>query len=200
MRGRGGVVVYQCMFPLPHCGALAMAGATKGVWLQLATEVTDRSSHHHNERKRNIQRKDGHERSGRNAPMPAVLEGAGPHAVGGLCHQRGDSRLYAIEETCNDGHVTMGHIQPRQRNDEKEGRQNKKNAGQHTAPGPVQQPAQIGGQLLRFRPGQQHAIVEGVQKALFGDPPAAVNQLLMHEGDLTGRAAKADEPQLQPEA
>ena len=39
------------------------------------------------------------------------------------------------------------------------------NPGNHAAPGPVQAPADVGRQLLRFRTGQQHAVVEATQDA-----------------------------------
>ena len=66
------------------------------------------------------------------------------------------------------------------------------------APGAVHQPADVGGQLLRLRPRQQHAVVERVQVAVFRDPAPALDQLLMHHRDLPGRAAEADETQLEP--
>ena len=45
----------------------------------------------------------------------------------------------------------------------------------------------MGGQLLRFRSGQQHAVVQGVQKALLADPAPAFPQFAVHQGNLPGR-------------
>ena len=39
-----------------------------------------------------------------------------------------------------------------------------------------------------------------MQEALFGNPAPALYQFLMHDRDLPGRAAEADETELQPEA
>jgi hypothetical protein len=66
------------------------------------------------------------------------------------------------------------------------------------APDAVHQPTDIDGELDGLRPRQQHAVVEGVEIAVLGDPAAALDQFLVHHGDLPGGAAKADETQLEP--
>jgi len=57
-------------------------------------------------------------------------------------------------------------------------------------------PADIRGELLGFRPGQHHAVVERVQKPLFRDPAFPLDKILVHDRDLPGRAAEADEAEL----
>src|SRR5262245_10145467 len=64
----------------------------------------------------------------------------------------------------------------------------------------MHQPADVNGELLRLRAGQQHAVVERVQKSFFTQPAPPLDQLTVHDRDLTGRAAEGDEPQLDPEA
>ena len=71
-------------------------------------------------------------------------------------------------------------------------------AGKHEEPAcegaaahPVHQPAQIGGELLRLRAGQDHAVVERVQKSRFADPASFVDDFAVHDGDLACRATKA---------
>jgi hypothetical protein len=46
---------------------------------------------------------------------------------------------------------------------------------------------------------QQHAKVERPQKLVFADLLAPLHHLLVHDGDLAGRAAEADESQLGSE-
>jgi len=58
----------------------------------------------------------------------------------------------------------------------------------------VHEPADVGGQLLRLRAGQHHAVVQRVQEALLGDPAPALHQLLVHHGNLACRSAKAHQP------
>ena len=55
---------------------------------------------------------------------------------------------------------------------------------------PVQQPADIGRKLLRLRPRQQHAVVQGVQEPLLADPLLFVDEDAVHDGDLPRRPAK----------
>ena len=62
----------------------------------------------------------------------------------------------------------------------------------------MQAPAKVGGQLLGFGPGQQHAVIQRMQKMPLGDPAAFLHQFLVHNGDLPGRAPEADATQLEP--
>ncbi len=63
----------------------------------------------------------------------------------------------------------------------------------------VEQPADVGGELLRLRAGQEHAVVEGVQEPVLGNPAPALHELLMHDGNLPRGPPEADEAKLQPE-
>ena len=67
--------------------------------------------------------------------------------------------------------------------------------------GPVQQPADIGRELLRLRSRQQHAVVQRMQEPAFGDPVLLLDQDAVHHRDLPGRAAEAEhgDPQPDPE-
>jgi hypothetical protein len=63
----------------------------------------------------------------------------------------------------------------------------------------MQEPADIGGELLRLGAGQEHAEVQGVEKMAFWHPFPGFHDLFVHHRDLAGRTAKAYEPQLEPE-
>jgi hypothetical protein len=54
----------------------------------------------------------------------------------------------------------------------------------------MEQPTDVGGKLLRFRPRQEHAVIEGMQETLFPDPSLLFHQDTMHDGDLTRRSAE----------
>ena len=62
----------------------------------------------------------------------------------------------------------------------------------------MKQPPAVNRKLLRFRPRQEHAVVQRVKKAGRPDPSSFLDQLRLHDRDLTRRPAKADEPKLQP--
>ena len=57
----------------------------------------------------------------------------------------------------------------------------------------MQPPARIGGQLHRLRTGQQHAKAQRIQELLLGEPATVFDDLLMHQCDLGGGAAKAQQ-------
>ena len=53
---------------------------------------------------------------------------------------------------------------------------------------------------LRLGAGQQHAVVQRVQETPLADPAALLHQFAVHDGNLPGRAAKAEEAELEPES
>ena len=63
----------------------------------------------------------------------------------------------------------------------------------------VKPPADVGGDLLGLRTGQEHAEVQRPQVLLLGYPALPLDQLPVHDGDLPGWAAEVDEPELHPE-
>jgi hypothetical protein len=89
--------------------------------------------------------------------------------------------------------ITSGEHHQRARQDEQD-------AGREAAAHAVQQPADVGGQFLRLRAGQQHAEIQRVQVARLFHPLLLVDQDPVHERDLAGRAAEAEAADLQPHA
>ncbi|MNE73738.1 hypothetical protein D3C80_1697650 [compost metagenome] len=111
----------------------------------------------------------------------------------------GHGRLDPVENASHHRHFAPGQVDPRQADQDEQRRQHEQGASNHPAPGAVHQPADVGGQLLGLWARQQHAVVEGMQKAPLADPAAPLDQLLMHDRNLPRRAAETDEAQLQPE-
>ena len=111
----------------------------------------------------------------------------------------GDGGLDPVEYRRDHGLLAEGHVDPRQHDQDEERRQNEQAAGDDAAPGSVHEPADVGRELLRLWAGQHHAVVERVQKTAFGDPAPFFHELLMHDRDLSGRTAEADESELEPE-
>ena len=64
---------------------------------------------------------------------------------------------------------------------------------------PVQPPPDVRRHLLGLRARQQHAEVERPQILALGDPPFPLDQLPVHDGDLTSRPPEVDETKLHPE-
>ena len=116
-----------------------------------------------------------------------------------LQHDGRHRRLDAIKQARHQRHIAKGDIHPRQHDENQQRGQHKQRAGHHAAPGAMHEPANIGGELLRLGAGQHHAVIERMQKAPLGEPATALDQLLVHDRDLPGRPAKADETKLKPE-
>src|SRR5437667_379708 len=71
-------------------------------------------------------------------------------------------------------------------------REHEENAGGEATAYAVQQPAGVGGELLRLRAWQQHAEVERGEKAALLDPFLLVHQDAVHDRDLSRGTAEAD--------
>ena len=72
--------------------------------------------------------------------------------------------------------------------------------GREPAAHAVQQPADIGRELLRLRARQQHAEIERVQETRLVDPFLLVDHDAVHHRDLAGRSAEAEAADLEPDA
>src|SRR3989344_9202535 len=66
------------------------------------------------------------------------------------------------------------------------------------APGAVHEPADVGGQLLRLRTWQHHAVIQGMQETALRNPALSLDQVLVHERDLPGRPPEAEKAQAKP--
>jgi hypothetical protein len=170
----------------------------KDVGVKLAAEISDQRSGQHDGGEGHIQREDRHERRRRDAPQPVVFQGAAAYAVRRVQDQCRHGRFDAVKDARYHGQGAKSDVYPRQRHQNEKRRQYKQSPRDDAAPGAVHEPADVDGELLRLGPGQQHAVVQGVQKPLFTDPAFLLDQLGVHDGDLPGRAAKTDETELEP--
>ena len=151
-------------------------------------------------RERYIQCEDRHEGRRGDACHPAVRDRPAADAPRRMQHDRGHCRLDAVEQPGDHGLFAAAHVDPGQRDQQQQRRQDEQRTGDDAAPGPVQQPADVGRQLLGLWPRQHHAVVERVQEPLLADPAAALDQFGMHQRDLARRATETDEAELEPEA
>ena len=74
-----------------------------------------------------------------------------------------------------------------------------RHAGHDAAERAVHQPADIGRELLRLGPRQQHAVVERVQEPALRNPALLLDQDAVHDRDLAGRTAEAQARDAQPD-
>ena len=167
---------------------------------ELAAKRAKRSRSKNDRRKRRREGEDRHERRRGDRPQRRRLERSRADAPCRMQHDGGDRGLDAVEHSGDGGHLSVGHVYPRQRDQNEERRQDEQRAGDDPAPGAVHEPADVGGELLRLGTGQHHAVVEGVQEAALGDPVHALDQVVMHDRDLPRRSAEAYPAELPPVA
>ena len=149
---------------------------------------------------RRVESEDRDECRRREDPQRRMLQRARPDAPRRSEDDRYDRWLDAVEDARDERHVAVRKVDPRERDQDEYRGQHEQGARDDAAPYAVHHPADIGRELRRFRTGQHHAVVERVQEAVFGDPAPAFHQFRMHDRDLAGRPAEADEAELEPEA
>jgi hypothetical protein len=137
-----------------------------------------------------VKYRDGEEGETRYREGAATRQCAFSDAQQRLDDQRDDRGLEPQEQTLHERVLLPEYIGDGQRHDRNETWQNEQQASDEAAARPMEQPADVGGELLRFGAGQQHAIAQCVQKALFADPALFIDQDAVHDGDLSGGAAK----------
>ena len=107
-----------------------------------------------------------------------------------LDHDREHRGLQPEEHRLDEADIAIGRVDIAQAHDGDDAGQDEQAAGHDAAGGPVQQPADIGRELLRLRPRQQHAVVQRMQEPALGDPVFFLDQDAVHHRDLPGRAAE----------
>jgi hypothetical protein len=111
-----------------------------------------------------------------------------------------DGGFDAVQDPLYDGHIAVGEVDPGKADEDEQRRQDEQHASGYATPYPVHQPADVGGQLLRLRPRQDHGVVKRMQETVLGYPAALLHQFLVHHADLPGGAAEADKTEFQPVA
>ena len=132
--------------------------------------------------------------------MQWVLQDPRPNPDGRGHNHREHGGLESVKDGRHRLQFAVGNIEPAQNPQDDRRRQDKEHTSDDSAPGAMQNPADVDRQLLRFGAGQQHAEIQGVKKLRFRNPFPALDQFLVHDRDLTGGTAETDEAQLQPEA
>ena len=171
---------------------------TEGLRPHASPYKTNQSSCQNDERKGHIQGKNSHETCRSDGQQQIIFQCTRAYAMSCLNDDGCHCRLDAIEQTSYPSYLTVGDINPRQSYQEKQRRQHKQNTSHNTALCFVHQPANVGGQLLGFWSGQDHAVIECMQETFFRKPTPAHHQLFVHDGNLASRPTKTDESQLQP--
>lgn len=163
-----------------------MAACSEKVGPPPGTDIANNPRGQHDQRKRHgeeEQRKEGECRQGHHDAVP---QGPAADAEHGLNDNGQHGGLYAVEQAGENVGLLKQRIGRRQRQDDEEAGDDEQRASDDATLGAVQQPADIGRQLLGFRAGKQGAVVEGVEEPGFRNPALLLHQHLVHQRDLAG--------------
>ena len=140
---------------------------------------------------------EGRARQGRAAAM--VFSARLPMRISASTHDHQHRRLDAEQRAVDHRHAAAERVEQAQAQHHQRAGQHEQDAGGQSAAHAVQQPADVGRELLRLRPRQQHAEIERVQEARLVDPFLLVDHDAMHHRDLAGRPAEIDAADLEPD-
>ncbi|MCY1235517.1 hypothetical protein D9M72_481360 [compost metagenome] len=172
--------------------ALVSTANTKERRTGASADIAKHAGCQDDQREGNAEEENGDEGGGRNADHHSVLECSAANAEDSLDDHREYGGLQAEEEAFDDGDIAEGGVDVAEAEDRQETRQNKEKSGNEAAGGPVQEPADVDGELLRLGSGQQHAVVQRMQEAMLADPALLIDKDAMHHRDLSGRATEAE--------
>ena len=102
------------------------------------------------------------------------------------------------QQRSDERHLAPKRVDVTQRHNADDAGKYEQAAGYETANRPMHEPADVSGKLLRLGAWQQHAVVQRMEKPLLGNPSLLLDEDTMHDGDLSGRSAKAQERNSYP--
>jgi len=167
--------------------------ALEGFWHHAAQNEPTEAGGKHHEREGHGKEKQGDERRDREAYEQVVVEGASGDPQDRLDHDRYDDGLHPVEKTPDRRHVGVGDRQVGEQPQHEDRGDHEEGASNYATQGPVQPPADVGGDLLRLGSWQKHAEVERPQVLPLRDPTLLLDQFPMHDRDLPRRPPEVDE-------
>lgn len=142
---------------------------------------------------------EGYECERGDPPVSPRLQSASRHSEQGFDDDRQNRRLDAKEKSFDDRELPKTGIKHREgENHARAGQYEEEARGKATFHA-VHAPASIGGELHGLRPRQQHAEVQGGQVFLLGQPFSLIDDLPVHERDLSRRSPERQAADPRPD-
>ncbi len=161
-------------------------------------ESADRRRPRHDPRESDAREMDQHEgRSRQRGRLPSGQRLLA-HAPDRVRDDGDDHGLETVENRPHQLGLAVSRSDPRQDQHAHGTGQHEQRARRHAAPRPVQAPADIGGELLRFGSRQQRGEGQAAQERRLADPALPIDQLGLHHRDLAGRPAERQAAELEP--
>ena len=151
---------------------------------------TDDASTEDDQREGHCEQREGKEGGHGEQDQHPVAQRPRPDPEHGLDHDRQHGRGEPQEQPGHEGGVALGDVEDGQSEHRQQPREHEEDSRDQATDGAVEQPAGVDRELLGLRPGQEHAVVEGVQEPLLPDPAPLVDESALHDGDLAGRTTE----------
>src|SRR5947209_5892401 len=187
------------MDDLTRIGVVA-DGPAERRYTRAARDEANQARRKDDKRKGNAEEEDCNEGSRRQSTQGIVLERSRADPHDRLRDDREYGSLQPEKQTFDCRHVAEQYVDVAERQYGDETRQHEETASDQAAARLMEKPADIDCKLLRFRPRQQHAVVQCVQKSLLTDPALLVYEDAVHDGDLSGRATERQGGDARPDA
>src|SRR5882757_2963281 len=171
-------------------GELRPAGSCSG--------EADEAGGNDDQGKRRAEEEDSDEGERRDGDHDPVAQRAFADAEHGLDHDGEHRGFQAEEQGLDEADVAVDRVDVAEAHDGDDAGHDEEHTGHDAAGGPVQQPADIGGKLLRFGSRQQHAVVERMQEAPLRDPVLLLDEDAVHHRDLAGGPAETEHRDAEP--
>ncbi len=148
--------------------------------------------------KRHAQQENGDEGQHRDGGRDRATQRPPRDPQNRLDDQRNDRRFQSQEQTGDQRVIAPQRVHQTERHDGEESGSTNSHARHEPAARAVHEPADVRGELLRLRAGQQHAEVQGVQEALFADPALFLDEDPVHHRNLARGPAEAEKGDAAP--
>jgi hypothetical protein len=153
-----------------------------------------------NQRKGHIEQVDRDECGNGNRHISPPAQRAASHADDRLHDNGQHGRLQPEEQALQHRGIADQDIGPAQPHDGHQTGQDEQNASHQRAADAMHQPPDVGRQLLRLWPRQQHAEVQCMQKPPITQPALLLNKDAVHDRNLPGWPAETQQRDATPDS
>jgi hypothetical protein len=162
-------------------------------------KADERGAHEH-QGERQQPARDQHERRDRERPVDRLLQRAAPDAYERLHDHRDDRRLEPGKRRGDRRHVAVHRVDEREPEQDEYRGQDEAESRDDAARRAVEAPADPGRELHGLWAGDQHADVQRLHELALLQPALPLDDLAMHDRDLSRGAAEGNESEPGPEA
>ena len=179
--------------------AAAVAGGRKRLRPPARAEIAEEAGGDDDHRERHPETEDADESGGGDGDRGPASQRSPRHPHHRFENDGKHRRLQAEEDGLEPADAVEEGIERGKHEDDGEAGEDEERAGDDAATRAVEEPADIGGELLGLGTGEQHAEIQRMQEPVLRYPLSLVDEHAVHEGDLPGGPAEAKEADGRPD-